>query len=77
MDKCKEKLEREFYIKMTIKYGWTKNVLIHHVEGDSYERFLLGQTNFDKAVPAKYKHQAKLAIKDEYNFEFSTLYPET
>jgi predicted nuclease of restriction endonuclease-like (RecB) superfamily len=70
MDKCKDKLEREFYIKMTIKYGWTKNVLIHHVESKSYERFLLGQTNFDKAVPAKYKHQAKLAVRDEYNFEF-------
>ncbi len=70
MDKCKDKLEREFYIKMTIKYGWTKNVLIHHVEGGSYERFLLGQTNFDQAVAAKYKHQAKLAVRDEYNFSF-------
>jgi predicted nuclease of restriction endonuclease-like (RecB) superfamily len=70
MDKCKDKLEREFYFKMTIKYGWTKNVLIHHVEGKSYERFLLGQTNFAQAVPEKYKHQAKLAVRDEYNFEF-------
>jgi hypothetical protein len=24
-------LEREFYIRMTKKFGWTKNVLIHHV----------------------------------------------
>lgn len=70
MEKCKDRLEREFYIKMTIKYGWTKNVLIHHVEGRSYERFLLGQTNFDQAVPEKYKLQAKLAVRDEYNFEF-------
>jgi predicted nuclease of restriction endonuclease-like (RecB) superfamily len=70
MEKCKDRLEREFYIKMTVKYGWTKNVLIHQVEGKSYERFLLGQTNLDKAVPEKYKHQAKLAVRDEYNFEF-------
>jgi predicted nuclease of restriction endonuclease-like (RecB) superfamily len=70
LDKCKDKLEREFYIKMVIKYGWTKNVLIHQVEGKTYERFLVGQTNFDKAVPEKYKHQAKLAVRDEYNFEF-------
>lgn len=70
MGKCKDVLEREFYIKMTIKYGWTKNVLIHHIENKSYEQFLLGQTNFDKALPAKYKYQAKLAVKDEYNFEF-------
>ena len=29
LDKCKDDLEREFYIKMTKKFGWTKNVLIH------------------------------------------------
>lgn len=70
MEKSKNLLEREFYIKMVIKYGWTKNVLIHHIEGKSYEKFLLGQTNFDKTLPEKYKHQAKLAVRDEYNFEF-------
>ena len=32
MEKCKESLEREFYIKMTRKYGWTKDVLIKHLE---------------------------------------------
>ncbi len=31
---------------------------------------MLGQTNFEKALPGKYKHQAKLAVRDEYNFEF-------
>lgn len=70
MEKSKDVLAREFYIKMVIKYGWTKNVLIHHVEGKSYEKFLLGQTNFDKTLPEKHRHQARLAVKDEYNFEF-------
>ena len=70
MEKCKDDLEREFYIQMTKKYGWSKNVLIHQIEGKSYEKFLLNQTNFDKAVPEQYKHQAKLAVKDEYNFDF-------
>ena len=32
MEKCKDQLEREFYIKMTKKYGWTKDVLINHIE---------------------------------------------
>ncbi|MGB3949384.1 MAG: PDDEXK nuclease domain-containing protein [Bacteroidia bacterium] len=73
IDQCKDDLEREFYIQMTKKYGWTKNVLTHQIEGKSYEKFLLNQTNFDKAVPAKYKHQAKLAVKDEYNFDFLEL----
>lgn len=70
MEKCKDDLEREFYIQMTKKYGWTKNVLIYQIEGKSYEKFLLNQTNFEETVPEKYRHQAKLAVKDEYNFEF-------
>ena len=32
MEKCKDDLEREFYIKMTKRYGWTKNVLINNLE---------------------------------------------
>jgi predicted nuclease of restriction endonuclease-like (RecB) superfamily len=70
VDQCKDNLEREFYLQMAKKYGWTKSVLIHQIEGKSYEKFLLNQTNFDKAVPDKYKHQAILAVKDEYNFNF-------
>jgi len=70
MEKCKDDTEREFYIKMTKKYGWTKNVLIHQIEGKSYERFLSNQTNFDKSLEEKYKHQAKLGVKDSYSFDF-------
>ncbi len=47
MGKCKDDLQREFYIQMTKKYGWTKSVLVHQVESEAYERFLLNQTNFD------------------------------
>jgi predicted nuclease of restriction endonuclease-like (RecB) superfamily len=36
--KCKDILEREFYLKMTKKFGWTKNVLIHQIENHSYEK---------------------------------------
>jgi predicted nuclease of restriction endonuclease-like (RecB) superfamily len=70
IEKCKEENTRKFYIGMSKKYGWTKNVLAHHIDGKSFEKFLLGQTNFDKTLPEKYKQQAKLAVRDEYNFEF-------
>jgi hypothetical protein len=29
---CKDDLQREFYIRMTRRISWTKNVLIHHIE---------------------------------------------
>ena len=73
MEKCKDDQEREFYIRMTRKFGWTKSVLIHQIENKSYEKYLANQTNFDKALPAKYKGQAKLAVKDEYTFDFLEL----
>jgi len=71
--KVKNVLEREFYIKSVIKFGWTKDLLINHLESNSYEKFLLNQTNFNKTLPTKYKHQAKFAVKDEYNFDFLEL----
>ncbi|WP_287314391.1 DUF1016 N-terminal domain-containing protein [Moorena sp. SIO1G6] len=46
MQKCKDDLEREFYIRMTRKFGWKKNVLIHQIENQTYEKTLLNQTNF-------------------------------
>lgn len=70
MEKCKDDLEREFYIKMTKKYGWTKNVLTNNLENKAYHKYLTNQSNFDLSVPEKYRLQAKLAIKDEYTFDF-------
>ena len=72
-EKCKDNLEREFYIKMTKKYGWSKDVLINHIENKSYEEYLINQTNFDENLPEKYVNQAKLAVKDEYIFDIMGL----
>ncbi|MDL2232340.1 PDDEXK nuclease domain-containing protein [Ruminococcaceae bacterium OttesenSCG-928-L11] len=69
-EKCKDPLEREFYIKMTKRYGWTKDVLINSIDNRAFEKYLTNQTNFDEAVPEKYRIQAKLAVKDDYNFDF-------
>lgn len=73
LQRSKDPLEREFYIRMTKKFGWTKNVLIHQIESQSYQATLLGQTNFDCALTPKLRAQAKLAVKDEYTFDFLEL----
>ncbi|MBD8347853.1 YhcG family protein [Dysgonomonas sp. HGC4] len=70
MTKCKDIQERQFYILSTKKYGWTKDVLIHKIEAKAFEKYLLGQTNFDKTLPDNIKHQAVLAVKDDYTFDF-------
>ena len=73
MGRCKDLLEREFYVRMTRKFGWTKNVLIHQIDNKTYEKTMLNQTNFTKALPEKIRNQAKLAVKDEYTFDFLEL----
>ena len=76
MEKCKDDLEKEFYIQMSIRYGWTKRVLTNFIENKSYERYLTNQTNFELTLPKERMEQAKLALKDEYTFDFAELSPE-
>lgn len=76
LERCSDPLEREFYIRMTRKFGWSKNVLIHQIENQSYEKSLLGQTNFDQSLTPEQRAQAKLAVKDEYIFDFLELSEE-
>jgi len=66
LEKCKDDLQREFYIRMTRKFGWTNNVLVHQIENQTCEKILLNQTTFDRTVSAETPKHAKLAVKDEY-----------
>ena len=73
LERCKDPLEREFYIRMTRRFGWSRNVLVHQIENQSYEKSLLGQTNFDRALTPELRDQAKPAVKDAYTFDFLEL----
>jgi predicted nuclease of restriction endonuclease-like (RecB) superfamily len=73
MERCQDPQQREFYIRMTAKFGWTKNVLALRIQDQTYEKTLLGQTNFDQTLPQSVKDQAKLAVRDEYTFDFLEL----
>lgn len=70
---CKDALEREFYLRATRKYGWTKAVLALNIEAGAYQKYLNNQTNFDTTVSEKVRSQAKLAVKDEYTFDLMEL----
>ena len=70
LGRCKDLLEREFYLRATARFGWTKAVLQHQIDSKSYEKYLLNQTNFDQTLPPALKAQAVLAVKDHYTFDF-------
>lgn len=52
---------KEILQSLIREIGWTVRVLQHQIENKSFEKYLLNQTNFDKALPEPLKHQAKLA----------------
>jgi len=53
-----------------------QNILTNFIEAKTYEKYLLNQTNFDLTLPEERRAQAKLAVKDEYTFNFAELSPE-
>lgn len=73
LDRCTNLLQREFYLRATARFGWTRRVLEHQIDNQTYEKYLLNQTSFDAALPQAVAAQAKLAVKDHYTFDFLEL----
>ncbi|MEW6207923.1 MAG: PDDEXK nuclease domain-containing protein [Acidobacteriota bacterium] len=75
MDKLKDPDERQWYIQQTIRYGWSRNVLRHHIETRLYQRQAKAEksTNFAATLPPPHSDLVEQTIKDEYIFDFLTL----
>lgn len=50
LDKAKDDKEREFYLKLSKKFGWSYRELVRQIENKAYEGWLLNQTNFDQTI---------------------------
>jgi predicted nuclease of restriction endonuclease-like (RecB) superfamily len=73
LEKCPDHLQREFYIRMARKHSWSKLALLNHIENQTYEKTMLGQSNFETALPTELQSKAKIVLKDEYTFDFLEL----
>ena len=73
LERCKNALQREFYLRMARRNGWSKNVLLHQIDAQSYEQSMLGQTNFERSLKPDQQIDAKVVIKDSYLFDFLEL----
>lgn len=76
LEKCKTDAQRGFYLRQTKENNWTKNLLIHHIENQTFEKYLINQTNFEKTITKKIKEKSKFTVKDEYTFDFLELREE-
>lgn len=50
IEKCKDDLEREFYLKKTAQMGWSKLDLKDKIQQNFYQKQLLTQNNFDSTI---------------------------
>jgi predicted nuclease of restriction endonuclease-like (RecB) superfamily len=70
LESVKDPLRREWYARQTIQHGWSRNVLVHQIESNLYERQGKAFTNFSRTLPAPQSELAQQLIKDPYNFDF-------
>ena len=72
LDKTKTALEREFYLKKTLEHGWSRNVLVHQIESNLFERQGKAITNFAQSLPPLQSDLSQQVLQAPYTFDFLT-----
>lgn len=60
-----------FYIRKTIKEGWSRDMLLNFISTNLYEREGKALTNFTNTLPEPMSDLANEITKDPYNFAFA------
>jgi predicted nuclease of restriction endonuclease-like (RecB) superfamily len=71
MQKVKNLKEKEYYIRASIEFGWSRNVLLNQIKAGAYKMSLKKkQHNFERALPEHLSEQADESLKSVYNLDF-------
>ena len=72
LDKVNNLEERKWYIKKSAQNGWSRNVLVHQIESNLYQRQVLAEkvSNFENRLPSPQSDLAVQTMKDPYVFDF-------
>lgn len=72
LDKLTDPAARLYYLRATARFGWSRNVLLHQIKAQAYERAVLEKKthNFPLALPEYLAEQAGEMMKSRYNLEF-------
>jgi predicted nuclease of restriction endonuclease-like (RecB) superfamily len=71
-EKCKDDKIKEYYLENSIEFGWNRNVLMHHIKTNLFDRDKKENktNNFEISLPPYLSELARDIIKSEYNLEF-------
>src|SRR3989344_2367398 len=73
VNKIKDPSEAIFYLTETIRNNWSRNVLIHQIESELYQRKGKVLHNFEATLPSPQSDLARQTLKDPYVFDFLSL----
>lgn len=68
-EKCKDDIQKEYYLKKTKQMGWSKLDLIDKIKNHHFENQALAQNNFNTTIPDTLKAQVAWEFVDDYNIE--------
>lgn len=69
LEKCKDDIKREYYLRKTKQMGWSKLDLIDKINKHHFENQALVQNNFDNTISNDIKAQVAWEFVDDYNIE--------
>lgn len=70
LTKLKQGDQRLAYAQAATAHGWSRNVLVHHIELRTAERQGKALTNFEQLLPKPQSDLARESLKDPYRFDF-------
>ncbi|MFD7985613.1 YhcG family protein [Kitasatospora indigofera] len=72
LDSLDDRPTRDFYAAEAVRHGWSRNVLVHHIETGLHLRRAVALNNFDATIPEG-TDLLKELVKDPYRFDFTRL----
>lgn len=73
LEKVPDKQARSFYIKNTIANGWSRNVMLMHIESRLDQRQGQLVSNFKNTLSSPQSELAHATLKDPYIFDFLSI----
>ena len=73
VSKCKNIEEAMFYVRQTVKEGYSRSVLINMIEGGLYQKKGNALTNFESQLPEAQIQLAQEILKSNYDLGFVTV----
>lgn len=70
LTKLKDREARLVYAGRALGHGWSRAVLVHHIEARTVDREGKALTNFSERLPRPQSDLARESLKDPYRFDF-------